>query len=239
LRQFETMVMAERIAGYELGSKNSRKMNGKRIEERRIIVQEKFKHVYRFKVTLNYIKPAIWRSIEVPENYSFWDLHVAIQDAMGWLDYHLHQFLIKEPRTGRELIIGIPLETMFGDDLQIIPGWKEDIANFFNMGNRRALYEYDFGDGWEHRVLLQEIKPAEKDQEYPRCVSGKRACPPEDCGGPGGYQNLIETIGDPEDPDYEDIKMWLGEDYDPDYFDPEDVIFDNPQERLRRVLENL
>jgi len=197
-----------------------------------------FRHVYQFKITLENIKPDIWRKIEVPENYTFWDLHVAIQDAMGWWDSHLHQFDIKEPRTGKKLQFGLPVEEDFWGELEIYPGWEEKIVNFFNMENRRAIYEYDFGDGWIHRILLQKIKPREKDIQYPRCLSGKRACPPEDCGGTGGYEELLDILSDPEHPEHDDMMMWAGKEFDPEFFDPEEVVFDDPDKRFANLWDN-
>ena len=194
-----------------------------------------FKHVYRFRITLRDIKPDIWRSIEIPENYTFWDFHVAIQDAMGWWDYHLHEFVIKEPRTGKIIEIGIPHED-FIEEFDTEPGWEEKIAHFFSMENRRALYRYDFGDGWEHRVLLQGIYPAEKGKEYPACISGKRACPPEDCGGPFGYQEFLEILKDPANEYYQEMKEWVGGAFDPEKFDPAEVVLDDPKSRFNLML---
>jgi len=197
-----------------------------------------FRHVYQFKITLKNIKPDIWRKIEVPENYTFWDLHVAIQDAMGWTDSHLHLFEIKEPRTGKKLDFGLPVEEDFWGELEILPGWEEKIVNFFNMENRRAIYEYDFGDSWIHRILLQKIKPREKDVQYPRCIGGKRACPPEDCGGTGGYYELLDILSDPEHPEHDSMVMWAGKEYDPEFFDPEEVVFDDPDKRFENLWDN-
>lgn len=195
---------------------------------------KRFYHVYRFKVTLQDIEPKIWRRIEVPENYTFWDLHVAIQDAMGWLDYHLHEFELKDPRTRKKVRIGLPDEEYLDD---MLPGWEEKIANYFTMENKSANYEYDFGDSWLHKIQLEQIHPVEKDQTYPICLKGERACPPEDCGGADGYQRVIEVLNNPKDDQYEDIRGWVGADYDPEYFNAEEVEFDYPEERLTNILE--
>jgi hypothetical protein len=194
---------------------------------------KRFYHVYRFKVTLQYIEPKIWRRIEVPENYTFWDLHVAIQDAMGWLDYHLHGFELKDPRTRKKVCIGIPDEDYL---MEMLPEWEEKIANYFTMENKSATYEYDFGDGWLHKVQLEQIHPIEKDQTYPRCMKGEGACPPEDCGGSHGYQRVLEILNDPKDDRYADMRNWVGEDYDPEHFNVEEVQFDDPEERLNNLL---
>ena len=184
-----------------------------------------FDHVYRFRVSLKDIKPPIWRRIEVPASYSFHDLHGAIQDAMGWLDYHLHEFEIKNPHTDQVIKIGHPNEE-YGED--ILAGWSELIANYFTPVNKTANYIYDFGDYWQHKIQLEQIHPVEKGESYPRCLKGKRACPPEDCGGVGGYYDLIEILSDRSAEDYETMIEWLGEEYNPDHFDPSEVKFDDP-----------
>jgi hypothetical protein len=173
-------------------------------------VKRKFERVYQFKITLKGIKPTIWRQIQVPETFSFWDLHVAIQDVMGWLDYHLHQFSIVNPSSGRKVEIGIPDDEFdIEGDIEILPGWKQKISAYFSLGNNRADYIYDFGDHWEHVLKLEKIVPREKGIIYPICVNGERSCPPEDCGGHWGYK---------------------------DFLDIREVIFDNPDERKKIAL---
>ena len=194
-------------------------------------MKRKFDRVYQFKITLKYIKPPIWRRIQVPENYSFWDLHVAIQDSMGWLDYHLHEFEIIDPSTGMKVNIGLPIDDDFDIGEEVIPGWKAKIADYFTMNNKRAHYEYDFGDGWEHIIELEKILPRKKGITYPVCTGGKRACPPEDVGGTGGYEDFLKIITNPDHEEYEEMIQWAGGPFDPEHFDPEEVIFDDPQER--------
>ncbi|ACR78816.1 plasmid pRiA4b ORF-3 family protein [Kosmotoga olearia] len=196
-------------------------------------MKKKFNRVYQFKITLKGIKPPIWRRIQVPETYTFWDLHVAIQDAMGWLDYHLHEFEIINPSTGLKVNIGIPDED-FGRD--VLPGWKQKIADYFSMENPKANYTYDFGDNWEHKIELEKILPREKGVTYPVCIKGKRACPPEDCGGVWGYEELLEAIKDPAHERHEELLEWLGEDFDPEHFDVNEVSFDDPNKRLKNIF---
>lgn len=196
--------------------------------------------IYQFRITLLGISPVIWRRIQVPVLYTFWDLHVAVQDAMGWLDYHLHVFSF-EPSAGKRAIeIGIPDE----DDPRssIIAGWTADIADQFIRPGVRALYEYDFGDGWEHEVLLESIQLREPKIRYPRCIAGERACPPEDCGGIHGYQNLVRILRNPGHREYADYINWLKHHpgkyhpYEPDRFDAEAVRFSNPRKRLEKAF---
>jgi len=201
-------------------------------------MKSKFDRVYQFKITLRDIKPPIWRRIQVPENYSFWDLHVAIQDVMGWLDYHLHEFEISDPSTGMKVNIGIPVDDDFDIEREVIPGWEVKIADYFCMENRVAYYEYDFGDGWEHTIKLEKILPREKNINYPVCTGGRRACPPEDVGGVGGYEDFLEIINNPEHEEYEESIEWSGGAFDPECFDVEEVSFDDPHERWKIAFNN-
>lgn len=184
----------------------------------------KFKNVYQFKITLKYSKPSIWRRIQVPETYNFWELHAAIQDAMGWEDCHLHQFSIPTPVKNVVTYIVHP-EAVSG-----INGKRVKIANYFNENNKTAVYWYDFGDDWYHNLRLEKILPADPNIDYPVCLAGKLACPPEDCGGIGRYYAMLEALSDPKNPAHEDCLDWIGESFDPDHFDPEEVQFLDPKD---------
>ncbi len=196
---------------------------------------KKFDRVYQFKITLKEVKPAVWRRIQVPETYTFWDLHVAIQDAFGWLDYHLHQFELMNPAEAVIAAIGIP-DDEWPADRETLPGWKQGIADWFLMDNRSALYTYDFGDNWEHIVKLEKILPREKGVKYPICTDGKRACPPEDCGGPWGYGDLLKILKNPDHEEYEDWLHWVGGKFDPKGFEPKKVRFMDPVKRRKMAF---
>jgi hypothetical protein len=196
-------------------------------------MKKKFDQVYQFKVTLKGIRPPIWRRIQVPETYTFWDLHVAIQDAMGWEDYHLNNFEIPDPSIDMIVEIGIPSDEAAFYDNEVLPETRRKISKYFSIENKSAIYTYDFGDNWEHNILLEKILPREKNVSYPRCIKGKRACPPEDCGGVWGYEELLEVISNPGHEEYEEMMEWLGEEFDPEVFDPEEVIFSDPDRRRR------
>lgn len=198
-------------------------------------MNKKFDKIYQFKITLQGSKPPIWRRIQVPETYTFWDLHIAIQDAMGWLDCHLHLFELVDPSTGMKLEIGIP-EKEFGEYGETIPGWKQKINDYLSMENPKIDYVYDFGDNWEHNIQLEKILPREKEVDYPRCIKGKRACPPEDCGGIYGYEEFLEAIRDPNHEEHEEMMEWIGGDFDPEYFDIHKVVFDDPDKRRKIVF---
>lgn len=189
--------------------------------------------VYQFKLVLVGVEPPIWRRIQVPETYSFWDLHVALQDAMGWLDYHLHVFRVARPGAGEVEQIGIPDDDPFEGDKPTLPGWEVPITRHFVRTGTAVPYEYDFGDGWEHELTLEAILPRRAGQKYPVCVDGARACPPEDCGGVYGYETLLTVIQDPGHEEHESTLEWLGGRFDPDRFDPERVKFDDPARRYR------
>ncbi len=195
-------------------------------------MRKKYDRVYQFKITLKHIRPPIWRRIQVPETYSFWDLHVAIQDAMGWLDYHLHQFEMVNRSTGMKVEIGMPDEE-FDWDREVLPDWKQKIADYFSMENPSADYAYDFGDDWQHKIQLEKILPRERNVSYPICIKGKRACPPEDCGGTWGYQDFLEIIKNPNHQEHEEMLEWAGGEFDPEHFHVKEVSFDDPDERRK------
>lgn len=201
-------------------------------------MDKRFKQVYQFKITLKDIRPPVWRRIQVPKNYTFWDLHVAIQDAMGWLDSHLHAFFVQNPKTDFSEQIGIPDDDIGWSDRSVLPGWERKISEYFSLKNSEALYVYDFGDDWAHNVKLEKILPREKGVDYPLCIKGKRACPPEDCGGLPGYLDLLEILSDPKHEEYEETVDWLGEGFDPEHFKPEEIEFWDPRERWEMAFED-
>ena len=188
--------------------------------------------ILQVKVTLTRVKPSVWRRIEVPASYTFWELHVAIQDAMGWTDSHLHAFRVHDGH-GQKVAIGIPDEDGFEGDEVYLPGWKQRVSDDLNVAGARAKYDYDFGDDWVHDVRVEAVEPRAKGVRYPRCTAGARRCPPEDCGGPQGYAELLATIADPGHEEHESTLTWLGGSFDPSEFDPAAVQFDDPAERWR------
>lgn len=171
------------------------------------------------------------------ESYTFWDLHVAIQDAMGWQDYHLHEFNLYDSQNDRMAVIGIPGFDEFSDRVTSA-GWSLNIRDFFSLENSQALYDYDFGDDWHHNIELEDILPREEwPSKFPKCLDGARACPPEDCGGTNGYERLVKAMKKPKHQDYKMFKEWLGGVYKADDFDPHCVHFDNPRKRWRTAFD--
>ena len=158
---------------------------------------------------------------------------MAIQDVMGWYDCHLHQFTIEKPSTGILYEIGVPEDDGFSMDEKELTGWREKIAAWFTMNNRKVKYVYDFGDYWVHTVVLEKILPAEENVRYPICIKGKRACPPEDCGSIPGYEDLCEVMKNKDDEEYQEMSEWLGEEYDTDHFSVEEVSFYDPKKRFK------
>lgn len=193
-------------------------------------MEKNYKKVYQFKITLKGIEPPIWRRIQVPGTYTFWDLHVAIQNAMGWTDSHLHEFIVKNPATGQSEEIGIPGKE-FEDEVDFSPGWQRKFARYFPKAGVAADYVYDFGDHWEHAVEAEGTFAREEGITYPRCIDGRRACPPEDCGGVEGFNDFLETVLVLGSENREEMLAWAGGKYDPAKFDPGEVCFEDPHKR--------
>lgn len=195
--------------------------------------------VHQFRIVLDGAEPPIWRSIQLPSQASFWDLHCAITDAMGWDDSHLHEFQIGNRRRGAR--IGIPMKGMDdflfgGDAIPCAADWDVRIDTHFTRRGSRCTYLYDFGDGWSHEVKLEAILPREPKTNYPRCLNGARACPPEDCGSLPGYEQICAVLADPAGAEGEDAELleWLGY-YDPEAFDPAKVTFHSAARRLKAL----
>ncbi|MFC2165412.1 plasmid pRiA4b ORF-3 family protein [Acidobacteriota bacterium] len=195
-----------------------------------------YKNVFQFKITLLYTEPPIWRRIIVPESYTFYDFHVAIQDAMGWWDYHLHDFRIEDETEERGFLrIECPwMEPEPGDEDRLITT-EVPLKTFLMEIGDIVRYHYDYGDGWQLDVLLEDILPKEKDRKYPICVDGDLSGPPEDCGGVHGYHRCIDALADMDDS--EGLLTWLG-DWRPDDFDPGRVKFESPRKRFNRATED-
>lgn len=187
-------------------------------------------NVYQFKIILQDTEPTIWRRIQVPDKYTFWDLHVAIQDSMGWRDCHMHQFHVLNPKTGKEECISKQLANVFEG---AISGETVKITQYFLSTNDKAYYEYDFGDGWMHEVVLENILQANEDVQYPQCIAGERACPPEDCGGVYCFTKHLKIISNPNHKKYKESMEYLGSDWNALDFDHKLVKFHDPTARLK------
>lgn len=191
--------------------------------------------VFQFKITLQDIFPLIWRRIQIVKQCTFWDLHVAIQDAMGWTDSHLHEFKVFNLATGKKEYIGIPDDE--GDDVHpMLAGWDVKVGPYmWPEFNHEMSYLYDFGDSWKHLVEF-EGEQERQFEKYPVCLEGARTCPPEDVGGIPGYENFIAIIKNPRHRERKALLEWVGGKYDPEKFDPKNVKFDNPKTRWRNAF---
>ena len=171
-------------------------------------------NIQEIKITLLGIEPPIWRRIAVQESRSLAVLHDFIQAVMGWKDCHLHMFEVGGRRYS-------------SDYQEMTAEWEARVYNERNLrlrdiakrGVSRFRYEYDFGDDWQHELEVVKIGPPEPDQEYPICLAGERACPPEDVGGVFGYAEFLEAIADPNHEEHDSYLEWVGGEFDPEAFD--------------------
>ena len=186
--------------------------------------KKSFKNVYQFKITLDEIRPPIWRRIQVPETFNFKQLHLAIQRSMRWKNYHLHNFKIGDATIGMQDQMDCDY-----DDEDELDERKTYIKDWFKSPFDRAMYEYDFGAGWDHIIQLEKIEPAQSGVQYPCCTDGRRACPPEDCGGTYGYEELLLILKTPSHKEHNERKEWLhkcgyGKSFDPEKFSADNVF---------------
>lgn len=170
--------------------------------------------VFQLKVTLLNIKPPVWRRVLVDARSTLDQVHEVIQAAFGWWNYHLHEFEIDGKRYG---------DPDPDDDVgpPTVDERRVRLDTVVTAGSTFG-YLYDFGDGWSHRVTVEQILPAEAGTPVPACIGGRRACPPEDCGGPWEYQHLLEALADPLHRDHQHLADWIGAPFDPEAFDPAD-----------------
>lgn len=180
--------------------------------------------VYQFKVTLKGIRPPIWRRFQVTNNITLYKLHLVLQRVMGWDNYHLYQFFIQG------ISYGDP-DPDYG--LTDVNARKVRLWQVLTEPKMKFVYQYDFGDDWRHEVVLEKTLPPVEGAQYPVCLAGARACPPEDCGGTWGYQELLQTISDPEHEEYEETMEWLGGEFDPEAFDLERINWELKRLRLK------
>ena len=163
--------------------------------------------VLTLKILLKGVRPQVWRRLRVPAAFSLADLHVVVQVTMGWENSHLHQFTID----------GVGYTDVTAEDPSDMRDERSLRLSDLARKGKSFTYEYDFGDGWEHQIVVEEIDKVATDSAA-TCVDGKRACPPEDSGGPYGYMRLARILGNPRHREYEDMRDWAG-DFDPTTFD--------------------
>jgi hypothetical protein len=169
-------------------------------------------YVYQMKVTLKDISPPIWRRIQVTSDTILSRLHRILQIIMGWSDYHLHEFVID----------GVSYGKPDKEDIFKVKNEKNVIMNQVVSGER-TRFTYDFGDFWRHKILIEKILPLEPDMRYPICIKGRRASPHEDCGGPGGYFEILKVLQDPNHPEHDEMLKWIGGSFDSEAFDLDEI----------------
>jgi hypothetical protein len=176
--------------------------------------------IYQIKITLRDSKPPIWRRLLVSGDTKLSELHSIIQEVMPWWDYHLHQFDVD----------GVFYSTPHPDDYhEVVDERKTKLGDIAGSEGAKFIYEYDFGDGWDHIIQVERILPPDPAQPLPVCIKGKRACPPEDVGGIWGYEVFLKAIKDPKHSEHDMYIEWIGAGFDPEEFDLEAV-----NERLRK-----
>jgi hypothetical protein len=168
--------------------------------------------IFQLKITLEGVKPPVWRRLLVPADIPLHKLHAVVQEVMGWTNSHLHQFLLRDRRFGATLSDGVTQELNLEDERKV------RLQELVGPG-QSLRYEYDFGDGWLHSVLVERQLEPDPRFTYPSCIGGARACPPEDCGGPPGYARLLRILKDSSHLEHDDTVTWLGGAFDPKGFD--------------------
>ena len=180
--------------------------------------------IYQLNMTLQDIDPPIWRRIQVWDDTTLGGLHRTLQTVMGWENCHLHEFLI-----GRRIYSAPdPDDAMY--ERKVIDERRKRLRDVVSRVGTRLVYVYDFGDDWRHDLQLEAILLSDPDQQYPCCIAGERHGPPEDVGGPPGYQDYLEALNNPKYEEHEGWLQWRGR-FDPEAFSPAAV-----NQQLRKEL---
>jgi hypothetical protein len=166
--------------------------------------------VYQLKLTLQGIEPPVWRRLQVPAMMRLGRLHRVFQVTMGWTNSHLHEFVVADTHYGEPNVENEPMN--------VLPERKVTLGQVAPGENDSFTYVYDFGDHWEHEVLVEKLAVAGPADRYPICLTGERCCPPEDCGGPPGYAEFLEAIRDPRHPQHAEMLQWAGGQFNPEAF---------------------
>lgn len=178
--------------------------------------------ILQIKIVLEGITPRIWRRFQVSNGLTFHQLHNVIQAMMGWTNSHLYSFTVDDNKYQDDTYDALE-KGLFSSRKQ-----KIDILK----AKQKFKYTYDFGDNWEHLLVVEKILPKDASAAYPCCIKGERNCPPEDCGSVPGYYHLMTVRKNKKHPEYEDlVEEWLGEDYDPEHFNTEEINIE-----LRRMF---
>jgi hypothetical protein len=171
------------------------------------------RQVYQLKIKLPGSTPSIWRRVLVPATITMSKLHRVFQVVMGWRDCHLHRFLIDG------IYYSTPIPDTDWEDVGETDYRRLRLSQLVPASRLIFRYEYDFGDGWNHEILVEKILDEEPGKSYPVCLEGKRACPPEDVGGLGGYGHFLNVMRNPDHREHESLSDWYGGPFDPEAFD--------------------
>ena len=177
--------------------------------------------IYRVKITLRDIRPPIWRRLELNGSTSLYKLHLMIQETFGWFNSHLHQFVVDGEAYG---------ESVPEADFELSSGRRFKLEQAAPKVGDKFFYEYDFGDGWLHEIKVEAIEKPQSGVSYPRCTKGKRSGPPEDVGGPWGYEDFLAAIKDSEHEEHDSYLEWVG-----GSFDSEAIDLDAINAELKRI----
>ncbi len=179
---------------------------------------------YQLRIELREVQPQVWRRLLVPDSLTLGRLHAVLQAAMGWHGGHLHEFRIARLR------YGIPDEEGWQEDDPLYDERRYRLKGFIETGARRFSYLYDFGDGWEHTIKVEDVVVPDSNRQRVRCVAGENACPPEDVGGPHAYLDFLAALKDPTHEEHASMTEWIGGSFDPSAFEITDV-----NERLAEI----
>ncbi|MEI6454805.1 MAG: plasmid pRiA4b ORF-3 family protein [bacterium] len=173
---------------------------------------------YQVQIVLKKVTPKIWRRLLIPSDMLLSDFHKIIQTSMGWTNSHLHQFIRDETFYTHRIE-----EDDFWEEMRNVDYKDMRISDLLENEKEKIVYEYDFGDGWEHDIILEKIITDDSPVTGPTCIAGKMNCPPEDCGGPWAYPDLLTILKNPKHKKYQGIVEWIGEPFDPEYFNKDEV----------------
>ena len=172
--------------------------------------------IYQLRIQLQDVEPAVWRSVRVPADINLVKLHKVLQAVMGWSDSHLHEFRIGAMRYGTPDPDFQDEDTVISEKLAVLSEVLKPSISLFS-------YLYDFGDGWEHDVLIEKAVAVGVDERPLLCLAGANACPPDDVGGPHGYADFLKAIANPKHKEHRHYLQWCGGAFDPKGFDLQSV----------------
>jgi hypothetical protein len=186
--------------------------------------------VYQIKITLLGTEPPIWRRLLVPSSMTLEQLHDALQTVMGWENCHMHEFSAGRRRFGQPAF-----SDGFMGEPQVESERTARLCDLLQRAGAKMIYTYDFGDGWEHSIVLEKRLPPDQDTVYPICLDGRLACPPEDCGGIPGFYRLLDVLANPKQKGHDEMREWVGDDFAPEAFSVDKINkFLSPRRRRKK-----